>query len=114
MNGPTDHREIAAGDLPEQIKAKVIPDITDDMLADTFGPNWGPIVDYLRRAASAGPLDWAHDTTYTDRREATLVASDVEWSLLLAVLERHETQAVNDLGADLRAQLRRQWGGPKP
>ena len=68
----------------------------------------------VRRVQRRGPLDWAHDTTYTDRREATLVASDVEWSLLLAVLERHETQAVNDLGADLRAQLRRQWGGPKP
>ena len=36
----------------EQIKAKVIPDITDDMLADTFGPNWGPIVAFVRRAAT--------------------------------------------------------------
>lgn len=68
----------------------------------------------VRRVQRRGPLDWTHDTDYADRREAALVASDVEWSLLLAVLERHETQAVNDLGADLRAQLRRQWGGPKP
>ena len=68
----------------------------------------------VRRVQRRGPLDWAHDTTYTDRREATIVASDIEWSLLLAVLDAHETQGVQDLGADLRAQLRRQWGGPKP
>ena len=68
----------------------------------------------VRRVQRRGPLDWAHDTTYTDRREATIVASDLEWSLLLAVLDKHETQGVQDLGADLRAQLRRQWGGPKP
>ena len=36
----------------EQIKTKVIPDITDDMLADTFGPNWEPIVTLVRRAAT--------------------------------------------------------------
>ena len=68
----------------------------------------------VRRVQRRGPLDWAHDTMYTDRREATIVASDFEWSLLLAVLDKHETQGVQDLGADLRAQLRRQWGGPKP
>lgn len=68
----------------------------------------------VRRVQRRGPLDWAHDTTYTDRREATLVASDIEWSLLLAVLNHHNTEAVNDLGSDLGAQLRRQWGGPKP
>jgi hypothetical protein len=68
----------------------------------------------VRRVQRRGPLDWAHDTTYTDRREATIVASDIEWSLLLAVLDQHEAQGVQDLGADVRAQLRRQWGGPKP
>ena len=46
----------------EQIKAKVIPDITDDMLADTFGPNWGPIVALVRRAATL-----THSTTTSGR-----------------------------------------------
>lgn len=46
----TDDNDAASG--WEQIKAKVIPDITDGMLAGTFGPNWEAIVTLVRRAAT--------------------------------------------------------------
>jgi hypothetical protein len=39
-------------DTWDSLKAKVIPDITDDMLSDTFGPQWEPIVALVRRAAT--------------------------------------------------------------
>ncbi len=42
-------------DTWDSLKAKVIPDITDDMLADTFGPQWEPIVALVRRAATLTP-----------------------------------------------------------
>ena len=34
---------------------KVQPDITDDMLADTFGPQWAELVAFVRRAAVITP-----------------------------------------------------------
>ena len=48
------------------IRAKVVPDITDDMLAGTFGPQWEAIVALARRAATLTPdeaerLDAARD-----------------------------------------------------
>jgi len=39
-----------ANDWPS-IRAKVVPDITNDMLADTFGSQWEQIVALVRRAA---------------------------------------------------------------
>lgn len=47
--GTSDNDRAAGWD---EIKAKVIPDITDEMLADTFGPQWEPIVNLVRRAAT--------------------------------------------------------------
>jgi hypothetical protein len=46
--GPADNDD---ADSWEEIKAKVITDITDDMLAITFGPQWQQIVTLIRRAA---------------------------------------------------------------
>lgn len=39
----------------EEIRSKVIPDITDDMLEATFGPQWEPIVSLIRRVAVITP-----------------------------------------------------------
>jgi hypothetical protein len=41
----------------ERIRTKVIPDITDEMLATTFGPQWEHIVVLMRRAAMLTPAE---------------------------------------------------------
>lgn len=65
-----------------------------------------------RRIRARGPLNWAHDPDITDSRPITITLTDVEWSLLLAVLEHSDRpQAVQDLGADIRSQVRRRWTG---
>ena len=72
-------------DTWDLIKAKVIPDITDDMLADTFGPNWEPIVAFVRRVATltsneAGQLFAAWDAARVAARVAAWVAAwDAAW-----------------------------------
>ena len=61
-------------------------DISDDMLADTFGPQWQPIVVLVRRAAiltsaEAKALDAARDAAW----DATLDAAwDATWDATLA------------------------------
>ena len=35
----------------DAVKATIIPDITDEMLLETFGPQWEPIVALVRRSA---------------------------------------------------------------
>lgn len=56
-------------------------DISDDMLADTFGPQWQPIVVLVRRAAiltsaEAKALDAARDAARAATRAATRAAWD--------------------------------------
>ena len=74
------------------IRAKVIPDITDDMLADTFGPQWQPIVALVRRAATltaneattlaaAGAANWAAWAAGVARwTAARTAAGDANWA----------------------------------
>ena len=55
-------------------------DISDDMLADTFGPQWQPIVVLVRRAAiltsaEAKALDAARDPAWAAARDAALDAA---------------------------------------
>jgi hypothetical protein len=59
------------------IRFRVIPDITDDMLAETFGPQWRQIVDLVRRAAVM-TLDEA-DTLYAAWDAAGDAAWDAAW-----------------------------------
>jgi hypothetical protein len=76
-------------DTWDSLKAKVIPDITDDMLSDTFGPQWEPIVALVRRAATLTPneanqLDDARgaawDAAWDAARDAT---SGVAWDVAM-------------------------------
>ena len=39
----------------DEVRAKIIPDITDEMLAETFGPQWEQIVALVRRISTATP-----------------------------------------------------------
>jgi len=66
------------------IRAKVVPDITDEMLAETFGPQWAEIVALVRRAAvltddEVDRMDaaWvaAWDDDEVDRMDAALDAA---------------------------------------
>lgn len=57
----------------QEIRAKVIPDITDDMLADTFGPQWEPIVALVRRVATL-TADEARDVAV-----ARVATRDAAW-----------------------------------
>jgi hypothetical protein len=68
-------------DTWDSLKAKVIPDITDDMLSDTFGPQWEPIVALVRRAATltlneAKQLGAARDAAWG---AACVAAWDAAW-----------------------------------
>ncbi len=61
----------------ESVRAKVPADITDAMLAETFGPQWEPIVALVRRAAV---LTEAEATNLTAARPAARAAArDAAW-----------------------------------
>jgi hypothetical protein len=75
-------------------------DISDDMLADTFGPQWQPIVVLVRRAAiltsaEAKALAAAWDAAWDAARDAALdaawdAARDAAWDAARALVVRDQ------------------------
>ena len=69
----------------EHAKALIVPDITDEMLADTFGPQWAEIVALVRRSAiltadeSSKLVAASRAISFDARCDARNVASDAAW-----------------------------------
>lgn len=57
-------------------------------------------------APNSEPFDWQGDPDQTDRRPVTLCLTDLEWSLLLAVLEKQPHVGSRELGTLIRRQVR--------